>query len=135
MNWQPQFSDGDKKVQNFMCMDVCICPVVQTSFFFLAIGSAFCYDSQVEEAEEGCCNIPCLPAIPGQTELYWAPGCTEYSSYRSMWEAEHFNFTKAHLILECWFFQVSTGGQVSLIQGKYKLFLEILQMYVTEFFQ
>lgn len=24
-----------------------------------------CYDSQVEEAEEGCCYTPCLPAVPG----------------------------------------------------------------------
>lgn len=65
----------------------------------------------------GHLEVPCTPAAG------------------TMWEADHFNFTKAPLTLQCWFLLVSTGGQVSHVQGKCKLFLVILQTYVTEFFQ
>lgn len=52
----PSFQMGTKKCLEFYahgCLH--LSSVVYTSFFFLATGSAFCCDSQVEEAEESCC--------------------------------------------------------------------------------
>lgn len=109
-----------------MFVDVCICPMwFRLHFSSLLLDLPFAMTARWRKLKKvSVTYLLCqqFQRVAGETEIYGACGCAVYARCRSMWEAEHFHFTKAPLILECWFFLVSTGGQVSHIQGKRKLF-------------